>query len=114
MKIGHRSYMFWRSMFAPYSVLICLITEKPQKMNDNIKYCCAFASQCLLFLGRESTTVFSLLTILILFILTSKTYCVMFVLCTFVLPEGARSFTSQFGGTVLQTTHSWLWTPHLT
>lgn len=62
--------MFWRSVFAPYSVLFCLIMIKKKK-NDDIKYCCAFASQCLLVLGRERTIVFFQLTILILFILTS-------------------------------------------
>lgn len=81
------------SILSHISPFASLQEKKNPKINYNRKYSCAFASQCLLVLGKERTKVFFQLTILILFILTSKTYCVMFVSC---MSEDTRSFISQF------------------
>lgn len=54
------SYIFWRTMSAPYSVLICLIKKKKSLMQHKRRYCCPFASQCLLVLGSKRTIVSSL------------------------------------------------------
>lgn len=51
--------MFGRSMFALYSVLICLITEKPPKMNNSIKYCCAFFPVPASFRTGDDNSLFS-------------------------------------------------------